>query len=338
MNIQKELAECVGLWLAEGNNKCDNEITFTNSSPELIKHFHKTLSPIYQNKNIRVYTYSKTGYVDSPINNVAVKRYFDTRARKPYFIWRLASIEVMRKWKLLVNDFLHDASLHAGILRGFFAGEGSIKTGKHKSRTLRIAQKQSKAFIDNLLNTLGISAVFRPSNRAYDITGKWNWDIFHRHKLADLHPDKKQKFHLAYNTYKEMHYHAHHIRNVILLILTKPATAGELSRLFYRSRSRIVQILVNLKKEGIVKNFRIHSTDYWILDSQKTIIISSVKQRYLNLLNRSSHTTTELAKRIRVTPGSVSKRLRELEKLKLVARDDNKKWKPLRSDKKITVI
>ncbi|MCX6708378.1 MAG: winged helix-turn-helix domain-containing protein [Candidatus Woesearchaeota archaeon] len=332
------LAECVGLWLAEGNNKCDNELTFTNSSPELIKHFHKTLAPIYPNKNIRVYTYSKTGNADSPINNVAVKRYFDTRARKPYFIWRLASVEVMRKWKLLVSEFLQDISLHADILRGFFAGEGNIKTGEHNNRTLRIAQKQQKEFIDNLLTTLGITSVFRGSDRAYDMTGKWNWDIFHRYKLADLHPDKKQKFHLAYNTYKEAHYRAHHIRDELMRILVNSHTTEELSHLFNRSSSRIAEILIELKKKRLVKVFRVRSKSYWILTSQATVIISSIKQRYLNLLDRNPHTTTELAKCIRVTPRSVSKRLRELEKLKLITRDGDKKWKLLRSEKKITVI
>ncbi len=34
-----QLAECVGLWLAEGDNKSRGEITFTNNCYELIKHF-----------------------------------------------------------------------------------------------------------------------------------------------------------------------------------------------------------------------------------------------------------------------------------------------------------
>ncbi len=244
-------------------------------------------------------------------------------------------MEVMRKWKPLVNEFLQDTTLHADILRGFFAGEGNIKIGEHNNRTLRIAQKQQKAFIDNLLSTLGITSVFRDSDRAYYITGKWNWDIFYRHKLADLHPEKKQKFYLTYGKFKEAHYRAYHIRDELRSILIEPHTTEELSQLFNRSSSRVAEILVELKKKGVVEVFRVRSQSYWILASQKTIIISSVKQRYLNLLNRNPHTTTELVKYIHVTSRSASKRLRELEKLELVARDDDKKWKLLSSEKKI---
>lgn len=35
-NFNKQTAECVGLWLAEGDNKCSNEITFTNNEITLI--------------------------------------------------------------------------------------------------------------------------------------------------------------------------------------------------------------------------------------------------------------------------------------------------------------
>ena len=33
---KKEIAECVGLWLAEGDNKTTAEVTFTNNCFELI--------------------------------------------------------------------------------------------------------------------------------------------------------------------------------------------------------------------------------------------------------------------------------------------------------------
>ena len=38
-NINKETAECVGLWLAEGDKKTFREVTFTNNSIELILFF-----------------------------------------------------------------------------------------------------------------------------------------------------------------------------------------------------------------------------------------------------------------------------------------------------------
>ena len=44
----KEIAECVGLWLAEGDKKTSAEVTFTNNCMELIIFFH----PIQKNFRI----------------------------------------------------------------------------------------------------------------------------------------------------------------------------------------------------------------------------------------------------------------------------------------------
>ena len=38
--MNKQISECVGLWLAEGDNKTISEITFTNNCIELILFFH----------------------------------------------------------------------------------------------------------------------------------------------------------------------------------------------------------------------------------------------------------------------------------------------------------
>ena len=69
-------AECVGLWLAEGNNKCDNEITFTNNCPELITYFHRNLMKIFEGytQKIRLYVYSKKpDSVSLPVKVLHVK-------------------------------------------------------------------------------------------------------------------------------------------------------------------------------------------------------------------------------------------------------------------------
>ena len=41
--MKKEMSECVGLWLAEGDSKTKSEVTFTNNCFELIIHFHKVV-------------------------------------------------------------------------------------------------------------------------------------------------------------------------------------------------------------------------------------------------------------------------------------------------------
>ena len=55
----KQLAECAGLWLAEGDNKTNSEITFTNNCLELILFFRQVIEEIYKGSNKpRLYIYS----------------------------------------------------------------------------------------------------------------------------------------------------------------------------------------------------------------------------------------------------------------------------------------
>ena len=58
--MEAKAAECVGLWLAEGDQKTIAEITFTNNSWELIEFFGKTILQLFSKHKInpRVYTYS----------------------------------------------------------------------------------------------------------------------------------------------------------------------------------------------------------------------------------------------------------------------------------------
>ena len=57
--MNKEIAECVGLWLAEGDNKSNSEITFTNNEFSLVQFFHDTLTQVFSHHkfNVRIYIY-----------------------------------------------------------------------------------------------------------------------------------------------------------------------------------------------------------------------------------------------------------------------------------------
>jgi len=41
--FKEDIGQCVGLWLAEGDNTTNAEITFTNNSWELILYFHSIM-------------------------------------------------------------------------------------------------------------------------------------------------------------------------------------------------------------------------------------------------------------------------------------------------------
>ena len=162
------------------------------------------------------------------------------------------------------------------------------------------------------------------------------WDIFAKLKLADLHPDKKRKFWEVYGHFKEEHYETNYLIKKVLLILNEPKTSKQLAKIFSRSQARIIDVLVELKKQNKIRNFRVKSIDYWTNDFN-LLIISKLKNEYLLSLDRPKQ-TSEFAKKFKVCWKSSFKRLKELEKLNLVKRREDGKWIKVPTKKKIAAI
>lgn len=337
--INKEVAECVGLWLAEGSTTSKSEVTFTNNCLELIDLFYKTTDNLFKknyNYKERIYVYNSDGSKVKLPYRCQINYYIHKRATKPYLIFRIASVNLVKEWKNIVSETLNNEELYPFILRGFFAGEGNIHTGKKGVRVIRIFQKTRKDFIDKILNNFKIKHVFKEDYMAYIISNKSNWDIFARLKLADLHPNKKEKFWKVYNNFKEDHYDKKFLFNNIPSLLDNPLTSKEVSTIIKRSPARISEVLVELKKQGKVKNFRVKSKDYWV-NNDNMIIISEVKDKYLCLLEKEA-LTSDLARDLNVTWKSAHKRLNELEKLNLVKKTEEGKWMKIPNQKEIIII
>ena len=333
------LAECVGLWLAEGGNTLKSEITFTNTCLELVDLFKKTINELFTKEqyNQRIYVYSKTGQkVSLPYQDCKIKYYIHKKATKPFFIYRLASIKLRNKWQEVINKILNKKELSTYVLRGFFAGEGNIKDGSHNSRVLRISQKIQKEFIDKSLNYLNIKYRYIAKEMSYDISGKWNWDIFAKLRLADLHPDKKKRFWGVYSKFKEEHYENNFIKSNILNVLNEPKSSRQLAELFNRTPARIQDVVIQLKKQGVINNFRVKSVDYWT-KNKDLVIISKLKNDYLLLLDMPKQ-TAELARYFKVDWKSSFKRLQELQNLNLIRRQNDGRWIKLETNKEILAI
>jgi len=335
-----EIAECVGLWLAEGDTKTGSEITFTNNCTVLVEFFAKSIKNVFKEHQIkpRVYVYSPKKVKFTLDINCQINKYIDKRAKKPYYIYRIGSVKLLSLWRNIVNEVKNNDKFYKYILRGFFAGEGNLKEGSHSNRAIRIAQGKPNKLIEKILDYYCVKYKYRANGRNYVITGKWNWDIFAKNKFADLHPIKKDKFWKIYRSYKENHYPAHYIKNNIMKLLEKPVTSLELSRKFKRSPARIYDILYLLKKEKKIQKFYVRSTCYWIRADQNIIIISKVKQKYLSLLKISRKKTGEFAKEYGVCWKSAFRRLTELQKLNLVVKDANGVWNVDVSKKEVIVL
>jgi hypothetical protein len=318
--MNKEIAECAGLWLAEGDNKTRSEITFTNNCFDLVLFFHKTMKNIFGDIKPRIYAYSKRNKQVMDLDNIRFRYYTDKRANRTYYIYRIASVSLVKKWKRIVESMFKNERMYQHFLRGFFAGEGNIKTGSHCNRTIRIAQKQQIKIIDMILNYFEIKYTFSKRGRSYVIVNRTNWDRLAKIKIADLHPDKKKKFWKVYSDFKEYHYSHNFIKDNIMNYLNRPKNVRELSVIFGRTLARIQDILIPMKKRGKVINFRVRNVDYWIKTSSNLVVISSVKKRYLDILNKPM-TTKQLSDVMNVCWKSSNNRMNELRKLGLVEKD-----------------
>ncbi len=333
----KEIAECVGLWLAEGDNKTNYEITFTNNCFDLVILFHGVIKSIYGIKKFRprLYSYSKNKGNLMVLEGVISRDYIDSRARKPYYIYRLGSVKAISNWKKLVMEYKNSYEYSLDILRGFFAGEGNIKVGE-RNKIIRIAQKQPVEFVNKILDNLDVHYSFSFQGRSYIIWGRESWDKLAKIQLADLHPDKKNKFWKAYLGFKQYHYSHNFLKEEVYKVLTKPYTAFTLSKTFNRSQARLCDVLMELKEEQKINNFIVISKSYWIRNDQNIVIISSVKQNYLKLLENYNK-TSYFAREMQVCWKSAHRRLNELQRLGLVS-FENGKWVKLSTEKKIVVL
>lgn len=335
--MNKNIAICAGLWLAEGDNKTTREITFTNNSFELIELFHKTIFSLFNLDNHWVYSYGKKEDKRKKLKNSINKTYTDIRAKKPHYIYRIASVIKTKEWKTIVKQIKEDKIQWIYLLQGFFAGEGNIKTGSHKNRTLRIAQKNRHKYLENIFQELNLTWSFEKRGREYNFSSKHNWDVFAKYKIANLHPVKKKLFWNVYNSYSQKHYKNTYLKQEIYKQLTEPKRTKNLSKLYKRSIARICEVLIQLKKEGKVINFKAGKSNYWIRTDNNSIIISKLKNKYLNQLN-SSNQTSLIAKKMNVSYKSAFNRLKELEKLGLVKRQADKTWKVIKTSKTLIIV
>jgi len=339
IKFEEHVAECVGLWLAEGSTTSKSEITFTNNCLGLIDLFYNTINELFKNYyfNQRIYTYSKEGLeVKLPYARCNFKYYIHKRATRPFFIFRIASVQLIKKWKDIVNKKLNENNMTPFILRGFFAGEGNVHEGKKGVRVLRISQKMEKDFIDNLLKSLELNFHFEKRNRNYILSSKSNWDIFAKYNLADLHPNKKEKFWRVYNSYKQEHYKKNYLYEEVYKALEEPLTTLELSKKFKRSFARIQDVLILLKQKRKIKNFRVKSKDYWT-NNPNIAIISKIKKNYLEILSKPK-LTSEIAKEFKVDWKSSFRRLNELKKLGFVNKQKDNTWIRQLTEKKVIII
>jgi len=318
-NLAHRTAQAVGLWLAEGDKRTLSEVTFTNNQPSLIAFFHnvvtKTLRPSLTPR-VAVYLPSTDTLYAHPAKSARYRVYFDKRANRPYYIYRISGVTLAKTWHLTVRKICKSKSNYRSILQGFFAGEGNVKEGSHGSRAVRIAQGKPYRFLEKMLDHFRITYYYG-GHREYTIFGRANLEKVLALNLMILHPNKHKRFLEMMATFRQRHYQRHALEELVYARLGIPMTTNELASGFGRSMSRLKQVLRRMKARGIVAMYHVNSLCYWVRVDSRTIVISKQKLKILELLGVGQR-VHQLAASLGRNDKSVRRRLLELERLGLV--------------------
>ncbi len=341
LNVEftRGLSECVGLWIAEGDSTSTREITFTNNCVPLLVHFHQNLSKHFNYRNSpRLYEYSPDSPTDFSIEGARKRYYVDKRARKPYYIYRVADAVSLREFRAFVDEVTVRPECFADILRGIIAGEGNIKyDASQHSRTVRIAQKERMPLIEKMLDAMEITYSFDASSRQYEIGGVENMERLEALDLVSLHPQKKQAFEAMMKTSKQRHLPRGELKNIVFELLAVPLTSSALAKKLTKSQARIQEVLAELELEGKIRQYRAYSWCYWVRNDANLLIISTIKEQILDSISDNPKTAAEIVREVGSSYRAVRKRLDELKSLQLVRRDEEKRWIRLRRNEKLIV-
>ena len=315
-----KLAECVGLWLAEGDNRTIREVTITNNSIDVILFFHEQIMKIYKGKNkprIYVYSPSKRKLYNS-IGNIKINFYTDERANRPYYIYRIADVVFLKKWHSIVEKIKNRKKLFEHILRGFFAGEGNIKFDlKRGCRIIRISQGKRNEYLEKILKRFNLTFKYDIKKRMYWISGKNNLVRVEELDIASLNPIKYAEF----SRMMEGHYNIsrNQLKWKVYKMLKTPRKFKDISNKMRVNWVDVSFVLNELKKEGKIDYFRENRDRYW---ARKDFVNKTLSKRKTDIISNldAPKGNVKLSNCMSIPRKTITRRLLELEKEGLIER------------------
>jgi len=205
----------------------------------------------------------------------------------------------------------------------------------HHSRNLRIAQGKRLALLERILRFFGVEFKYEGSGRNYVISGRDNLEKLWNLGISKLHSKKHAKFVSMLSSYTQRHYKRSTFGPKVLETLHSPLTAREIAAIVGRSESRVIQTLTRLLRDKKVQKFKVRSSCFWVRNDQHSVVISREKFKILNALT-TPRRQFEIARIVKRTEKSVSKRLAELTRLGLVEKV-NSNWRGIEVAKRVIV-
>jgi DNA-binding HxlR family transcriptional regulator len=329
--MEKEIAECIGLWLAEGDNKTVREITLTNNSIDVILFFHEYMMKIYNGKNVpRIYVYSPCRRkLYNSIGGIKTNFYTDERANRPYYIYRIADVSFLREWRVIANKMKNRKKLIEHILRGFFAGEGNVKFDQmYGTRAIRISQGKRNDFLESMLKKFDLKFQYDNKKRMYWITSRRNLLKLKELDIASLNPVKYAEFIRMMRSYSNIS--KSQLKREIYSKLMVPTKFNKLSSDLKANWVDTSLVLSELKKEGRIGFFRENREIYW---ARKAIVGKVLLKRKTDIISNLNipKGVGRISKCTNIPRKTIARRLKELEREEFIERTERSnrcsKWR-----------
>lgn len=289
ISIDEELVEGVGYYIGDGRLKTSSGLSTVNTNIKTIKFFLSWLKKYFNAKaeNIRINIFlprlnfnvkfekrkwSKLFGIN--INSVKRKYKFKTYHKtniEVNYSRAIAKLVLDKLIPIIKEKCLTDKSFATAYIRGLMAAEGSPKYNEKSHQRaihLKMKKKIEVQYAFKLLQFIGLTPSFLFSKQ----DGQWLVSITSFNELKELdrlnvfgsQSEKMRKLKKILSHYQHKQAKKGQVKRFYLTKLfefeekyKEGCTANQLSKYLNRERSRVVTVLRNLQKNGLVNGERI---------------------------------------------------------------------------------
>lgn len=288
IELDKNFVEGFAYYIGDGRIRTNKGLSTINSDLKIIKFFinwlNKYFKVRYSNIKINIKTNTsyfsknlvKNGFIEFmklDLDKNKIKVFKKLGAKKHHKV--LYEIMVYKTVLKSIFDLLlpkvrslclKDNKLASAYVRGIMAAEGSpqfnIKKGIRAVR-LKMKDKEEIEYINILLKNLNINSdiYYSKSDNEWliSITGVYELLKLHKINIFGLNSERKDRFDYLLSSYKRKQFKKGNVTKEYLIQLSKfiknnkITTAPKLAEYIGRERTRVIFVLRNLQKKGLVE-------------------------------------------------------------------------------------
>jgi DNA-binding MarR family transcriptional regulator len=255
ITIDKGFIEGIAYYVGDGRTKTNRGLSIVDMEDSIIRFFIRWLIKYLKvnRKNIKIL--QRPACKELKIHRTALKKIFDL------------ILPIVKEISLQNKEFA------SAYLRGIMAAEGSPKYNK-KSRSrnihLKMADKDEIKYIRSLLKRINVKSSFLYSRSDNEwlvtISGVYELNKLKEIGIFKLHKKRHKKFNNFMSTYKRKQVKKGDVNRFFIKRFLEfekteeEASAPKFANYLERHRTRAINVLRKLQKEGLVEGKRIKKT------------------------------------------------------------------------------